>query len=195
MNAFSFPNMSQNQPVDFAEISEKSAEMVQKFMEEQGFMSAGAATITRSFLELADRWLANPEQFFEQQMALYQSHMALWASMTERMMGRETAPIAEPEKGDRRFKSDEWQSNMLFDYIKQSYLLTSQWMSNTIHNTEGMDKHSRDMAEFYTRQFLDLLDKPKVDSIENIRPSIAIEQTNTVKTSRSTVGTMTELTD
>ena len=47
----------------------------------------------------------------------------------------------------------------------------------------------------YTRQFLDLLDKPKVDSIENIRPSIAIQQTNTVKTSRSTVGTMTELTD
>ncbi len=47
----------------------------------------------------------------------------------------------------------------------------------------------------YTRQFLELLDKPKVDAIENIRPSIAIEQTNTVKTSRSTVGTMTELTD
>src|SRR5271169_633457 len=47
----------------------------------------------------------------------------------------------------------------------------------------------------YTRQFLELLDKPRVDSIENIRPSIAIEQTNTVKSSRSTVGTMTELTD
>ena len=37
--------------------------------------------------------------------------------------------------------------------------------------------------------------EPKFDSIENIRPSIAIEQSNTVKTSRSTVGTMTELTD
>jgi excinuclease ABC subunit A len=47
----------------------------------------------------------------------------------------------------------------------------------------------------YARQFLELLAKPQVDSIENIRPSIAIEQTNTVKTSRSTVGTMTELTD
>jgi excinuclease ABC subunit A len=47
----------------------------------------------------------------------------------------------------------------------------------------------------YTRQFLELLDKPRVDSIENIRPSIAIEQTNTVRSSRSTVGTMTELTD
>ena len=42
---------------------------------------------------------------------------------------------------------------------------------------------------------MDLLDRPQVDSIENIRPSIAIEQRNSVKTSRSTVGTMTELTD
>jgi excinuclease ABC subunit A len=47
----------------------------------------------------------------------------------------------------------------------------------------------------YTRQFLELLERPDVDSIENIRPSIAIEQGNTVKTSRSTVGTMTELCD
>src|SRR5690606_33487250 len=47
----------------------------------------------------------------------------------------------------------------------------------------------------YTRQFLELLDRPKADSIENIPPSIAIEQTNTIRNSRSTVGTMTELTD
>jgi excinuclease ABC subunit A len=47
----------------------------------------------------------------------------------------------------------------------------------------------------YTRQFLDLMDRPKVDTIENIRPSIAVEQGSSIKTSRSTVGTMTELCD
>ena len=47
----------------------------------------------------------------------------------------------------------------------------------------------------YARQFLDRMDKPKVDRIEGIPPSMAIEQTNPVKTSRSTVGTMTELND
>ncbi len=47
----------------------------------------------------------------------------------------------------------------------------------------------------YARQFLDRMDKPKADRIEGIPPSIAIDQTNTVKTSRSTVGTMTELND
>src|SRR3982750_4068262 len=47
----------------------------------------------------------------------------------------------------------------------------------------------------YARQFLDRMDKPQVDSIEGIPPAIAIDQTNPVRTSRSTVGTMTELHD
>src|ERR1043166_2775628 len=47
----------------------------------------------------------------------------------------------------------------------------------------------------YARQFLDRMDKPKADRIDGIPPAIAINQTNSVKTSRSTVGTMTELND
>jgi excinuclease ABC subunit A len=69
----------------------------------------------------------------------------------------------------------------------------SSLVFDTLH-AEGQRRYVETFSA-YTRQFLELLDKPKVDSIENIRPSIAIEQTNTVKTSRSTVGTMTELTD
>jgi len=47
----------------------------------------------------------------------------------------------------------------------------------------------------YARQFLDRMDKPQVDSIEGIPPAIAIEQRNAVRTTRSTVGTMTEICD
>ena len=47
----------------------------------------------------------------------------------------------------------------------------------------------------YARQFFDRMDKPQVDSIEGIPPAIAIEQRNAVKTTRSTVGTMTEIAD
>ncbi len=47
----------------------------------------------------------------------------------------------------------------------------------------------------YARQFLDRMDKPAVDRIDGIPPAIAIDQTNPVRTSRSTVGTMTELND
>src|SRR5579862_8376839 len=47
----------------------------------------------------------------------------------------------------------------------------------------------------YTRQFLERMDKPQVDEIRGIPPAIAIEQSNPVKTTRSTVGTMTEIND
>src|SRR5580658_6499139 len=69
----------------------------------------------------------------------------------------------------------------------------SSLVFDTLH-AEGQRRYVETFSA-YTRQFLDLLDPPQVDSIENIRPSIAITQTNTIKTSRSTVGTMTELTD
>ena len=47
----------------------------------------------------------------------------------------------------------------------------------------------------YARQFMDRMDRPRVDRIENIPPAIAIDRKDPVRTSRSTVGTMTELTD
>ncbi len=69
----------------------------------------------------------------------------------------------------------------------------SSLVFETLH-AEGQRRYVETFSA-YTRQFLERLDRPRVDSIENIRPSIAIEQTNTVKASRSTVGTMTELCD
>jgi len=69
----------------------------------------------------------------------------------------------------------------------------SSLVFETLH-AEGQRRYVETFSP-YTRQFMDLLDRPKVDSVENIRPSIAIHQSNTVKTSRSTVGTITELAD
>src|ERR1700677_5410650 len=47
----------------------------------------------------------------------------------------------------------------------------------------------------YTRQFMDRMEKPKADAIRGIPPAIAIEQSNHVKSTRSTVGTITEIND
>ena len=69
----------------------------------------------------------------------------------------------------------------------------SSLVFETVH-AEGQRRYVETFSP-YTRQFMELLDRPKLDSVENIRPSIAIQQSNTVKTSRSTVGTITELAD
>ena len=69
----------------------------------------------------------------------------------------------------------------------------SSLVFETLH-AEGQRRYVETFSP-YVRQFLEMLDQPRVGDIENIRPSIAIKQGNTVKTSRSTVGTMTELCD
>ena len=61
-------------------------------------------------------------------------------------------------------------------------------------HAEGQRKYVETFSP-YVRQFLETLQRPNVDEIKNIRPSIAVEQKNTIRNSRSTVGTMTELCD
>jgi len=61
-------------------------------------------------------------------------------------------------------------------------------------HAEGQRKYVETFSP-YVRQFLETLKRPEAESIENVRPSIAVEQKNTIRNSRSTVGTMTELCD
>src|SRR6202035_5303908 len=69
--------------------------------------------------------------------------------------------------------------------------------SSLAFDTIYAEGQRRDVETFspYTRQFLERMDKPRVDEIRGIPPAIAIEQANPVKSSRSTVGTMTEIND
>src|ERR1019366_3734011 len=69
----------------------------------------------------------------------------------------------------------------------------SSLVFDTLH-AEGQRRYVETFSP-YALQFLDRMDKPQVDRIEGIPPAIAIDQTNPVRTSRSTVGTMTELND
>ena len=69
----------------------------------------------------------------------------------------------------------------------------SSLVFDTLH-AEGQRRYVETFSP-YVRQFLELLPSPALDSAENVRPSVAIKQGNAVRTSRSTVGTMTELCD
>ena len=70
---------------------------------------------------------------------------------------------------------------------------TSLVLMHTLY-AEGQRRYMETFSP-YVRQFMDRMDKPDVDSVENILPAIALHQRNSVRTSRSTVGTMTGLND
>ena len=67
------------------------------------------------------------------------------------------APGAEPEKGDKRWKSEDWSTNPVFNAIKQSYLLNQHFLVGLVRNVEGVDERTRRKVEFLTRQMTDAL--------------------------------------
>ncbi len=96
------------------------------------------------------------ETVMEAQIQLWRDWMGLWESTARRMLGgRSVAPVVAPAPGDRRFRDAEWQQNEIFDFIKQSYLLTANAMQGMVANLNGIPDKERKRVEFYTKQFAD----------------------------------------
>ena len=117
------------------------------------------AVVGRTFGEWAARIMEDPTKLAEQQVRLWQDYTRLWETTARRMMGDTGAAeaVVEPERGDRRFKDEQWDENPVFDYIKQSYLLASRFMREAVRDTDGLDKHTAEKLDFYTRQFIDAM--------------------------------------
>lgn len=75
----------------------------------------------------------------------------------QKLTGKPVDPVAEPQKGDRRFEHNLWSESTLFDFIKQSYLLMSEVLEEGLNNLEGEDEKTRRRIEFYTRQTINAL--------------------------------------
>ena len=83
--------------------------------------------------------------------------MSLWQGSMLRLMGAHATPVAVPAKGDKRFKHEDWHEHFLFDYIKQSYLITARWMHDQVASVEGLDDQTKKKVDFFTRQYIDAL--------------------------------------
>ncbi len=143
------------------DIAERSQRLVSDFLARQAQDGAPASfdplNVGNAFLEMTSKMMSDPAMVMRAQMTLWQDYMTLWQHTTQRMMGQESEPIAAPEKGDRRFSDAAWNENALFDYIKQSYLLSARWMQSTVGEVEGLDDKTAKKVDFYTRQFVDAM--------------------------------------
>jgi polyhydroxyalkanoate synthase subunit PhaC len=163
------PDIKLPDPVEIsksmAAIAERSQKLVAEFLARQqqgngggsGSSSMDPLNIGAAFMEMTHRMMADPAKLVQAQMTLWQDYMRLWQTTAQRMMGQEAEPVATPEKGDRRFKHPEWDENELFDFVKQSYLLTARWMQSTVKDVEGLDDKTAQKVDFYTRQFVDAM--------------------------------------
>ncbi|MCB1783399.1 MAG: class I poly(R)-hydroxyalkanoic acid synthase [Alphaproteobacteria bacterium] len=109
--------------------------------------------IRESYLAFLDRVTEDPTKFMRLQGNFMRDWMHLWQESTMRFMGQPGETIITPEKGDRRFNAPAWQDNVVFDFIKQSYLLTCRWMDQTVHDVDGLTPDQRDKLAFQARLF------------------------------------------
>ena len=97
----------------------------------------------------------DPAKMLEAQMELWHDFQTLWVATTARMMGKEAAPVIEPDAGDNRFRDPEWSDNPIFDFLKQSYLLNARWLRRSLAGIEGLDRAGAEKLDFVGRQIVD----------------------------------------
>src|SRR5258708_22641798 len=113
--------------------------------------------IAKAYMDLYSRMAADPALVTSVSMNLWIDQMRLWQSSWMKLFGMPSEPVAEPAKGDYRFKDEDWSKNFLFDYIKQSYLIASRHIQQAVAQVEGMAPESEKKVAFFTRQYMDAL--------------------------------------
>jgi polyhydroxyalkanoate synthase len=147
------------------EIAEKSQRLVADFIARQGGQAGGEESIGLSnptaigaaFLEMTARMMADPARLVEAQASLWNDYLRLWQQTAQRFLGGSAEAVIEAEPDDRRFRDQAWSDNTLFDFIKQSYLLTARWVQRSVKDVEGLDERTARKVDFYTRQFVDAI--------------------------------------
>jgi polyhydroxyalkanoate synthase len=159
------PDVKLPDPVEMsramARIAERSQRLVTEFLSKQATDGMRGPSdpfnIGQAFLEMTAKMVTDPSKLVQAQMTLWHDYMTLWQRTTQRLLGQEADPVIAPAKEDKRFKDSAWDENTLFDYIKQSYLLTARWLQGTVNSVDGLDEKSAKKVDFYTRQFVDAM--------------------------------------
>jgi polyhydroxyalkanoate synthase len=113
--------------------------------------------VIKTLSAVAEYWLSDQARTTELQIKIGKAYLDLWGSSMRRLVGEQAPPAIEPAPRDKRFNDPEWKSNQFFDFVKQVYLLSTQWAQDLVHNAEGLDPHTRKKAEFYVQQITNAL--------------------------------------
>ncbi len=98
----------------------------------------------------------NAAKLAELQAQYLGQQAVLWQATLAREAGKDAAPVALPERGDRRFSSAEWQQNPWFDWLRQNYLINTRFLSDFVESLE-IEPHAKERLRFATHQFTDAM--------------------------------------
>lgn len=123
-----------------------------------GGQPADPMNVQKSYRELLTRMAEDPGKYWDMQLEFWQNWTHLWHESALRFFGEKDArTVIQTPQNDRRFRAPEWQDSAIFDFIKQSYLLTCQAMQKTVSETKGLSDQDRRKLEFQTQLFADAI--------------------------------------
>ena len=140
-------------------IAQQSQTLMQRFLSKH----ADATTISMGdtsslgfdFVELMGKMMTDPAAVANAQIDLFNNSMAIWQRAAERMfMLRNDAT---PAPNDKRFRHPEWSENVIFSFVKESYLVAAKTVLSAVRDVKDMDQATARKLDFYTRQFVDAM--------------------------------------
>jgi polyhydroxyalkanoate synthase subunit PhaC len=113
-------------------------------------VSEPVADMVKTFSKLTEYWLADPQRALQAQTQLFSRFMGVWSDSLKKISGEEVGP--EPGANDKRFADEDWSKQAFFSFLKQTYVVTSDWAESLVKNADGLEPHLKHKAEFYVRQ-------------------------------------------
>jgi polyhydroxyalkanoate synthase len=143
-----------------ADVAGRSQRLVNDWLKRQakeGGTNLDPMNVAGAFLEMTAKLMANPGAMMQAQLTLWQDYITLWQHTTRRIMGEETTPVIESDPKDKRFQDSAWKQNEIFDFIKQSYLLSARYINDVVTHVDGLPPKTAQKIDFYSRQFVNAL--------------------------------------
>lgn len=143
-------------------VAQRSQKVLNTFLNRKQSMTedkpfSDAAHLGEAFTTFIKETLSKPEIFVERNIAFWQDYVRLLQATVDRMSGQEAEPIIAPDPSDKRFKDPSWQEMWIFDFIKQSYLLTARWMEAYLEDAQKLDPKTSHKIRFYSHQIIDAM--------------------------------------
>jgi polyhydroxyalkanoate synthase len=146
---------------NMARLVEETGKAVTAFVEPRltdparGLMSEDLTPMMNAFMQVQQAWISQPQKLMEAQADLWRRYMDLWTSTITG--GGKTQPVVAPDPKDARFKDTAWSENQYFDFMRQSYLINSQWAEQLVEAAKNVEPGTRHKASFYMKQVMNAL--------------------------------------
>lgn len=118
-------------------------------------LEADPMHVTPAAMKASEMLMENPQLLIDRNAELAKNYMKLYNNFCQKLLGNEAADLFSSATKDSRFQDPTWDTHPMFNFLKQSYYLNSNWLKDTLGSLKELDQNSKRKLEFVMRGFID----------------------------------------